>query len=216
MADVIMQQDKASAARVLTSIQLDALREIANIGAGHAATALSQLTGSTIMIKVPAITVSSIEDLPAQFSADEEPVAAVMMHMLGDLSGRTLLVFPKPTVMRLAELMLRRPVGSSVAFSELESSAIKETGNILSGAYMNALSDFLGMLLLPSPPSLVIDMSTAVLTSASAEFAPDPDSVLCVESEFVLRETDMTLRGYFLLLPDQASLQVMLRAIRLA
>lgn len=216
MADGIMQQDKASAARVLTSIQLDALREIANIGAGHAATALSQLTGSTIMIKVPAITVTSIEDLPAQFSADEEPVAAVMMHMLGDLSGRTLLVFPKPTVMRLAELMLRRPVGSSVAFSELESSAIKETGNILSGAYMNALSDFLGMLLLPSPPSLVIDMSTAVLTSASGEFAPDPDSVLCVESEFVLRETDMTLRGYFLLLPDQASLQVMLRAIRLA
>jgi chemotaxis protein CheC len=216
MADVIMQQDKASAARVLTSIQLDALREIANIGAGHAATALSQLTGSTIMIKVPAITVTSIEDLPAQFSADEEPVAAVMMHMLGDLSGRTLLVFPKPTVMRLAELMLRRPVGSSVAFSELESSAIKETGNILSGAYMNALSDFLGMLLLPSPPSLVIDMSTAVLTSASGEFAPDPDSVLCVESEFVLRETDMTLRGYFLLLPDPASLQVMLRAIRLA
>lgn len=216
MADVIMQQDKASAARVLTSIQLDALREIANIGAGHAATALSQLTGSTIMIKVPAITVTSIEDLPAQFSADEEPVAAVMMQMLGDLSGRTLLVFPKPTVMRLAELMLRRPVGSSVAFSELESSAIKETGNILSGAYMNALSDFLGMLLLPSPPSLVIDRSTAVLTSASGEFAPDPDSVLCVESEFVLRETDMTLRGYFLLLPDQASLQVMLRAIRLA
>jgi len=216
MADGIMQQDKASAARVLTSIQLDALREIANIGAGHAATALSQLTGSTIMIKVPAITVTSIEDLPAQFSADEEPVAAVMMQMLGDLSGRTLLVFPKPTVMRLAELMLRRPVGSSVAFSELESSAIKETGNILSGAYMNALSDFLGMLLLPSPPSLVIDMSTAVLTSASGEFAPDPDSVLCVESEFVLRETDMTLRGYFLLLPDQASLQVMLRAIRLA
>jgi chemotaxis protein CheC len=216
MADGIMQQDKASAARVLTSIQLDALREIANIGAGHAATALSQLTGSTIMIKVPAITVTSIEDLPAQFSADEEPVAAVMMQMLGDLSGRTLLVFPKPTVMRLAELMLRRPVGSSVAFSELESSAIKETGNILSGAYMNALSDFLGMLLLPSPPSLVIDMSTAVLTSASGESTPDPDSVLCVESEFVLRETDVTLRGYFLLLPDPASLQVMLRAIRLA
>ncbi|MCO4101330.1 MAG: hypothetical protein HEQ38_18430 [Gemmatimonas sp.] len=95
------------------------------------------MTGSTIMIKVPAISIASIEELPAQFSPDEEPVAAVMMHMLGDLTGRTLLVFPKPTVMRLAELMLRRPVGSSVAFSELESSAIKETGNILSGAYMN-------------------------------------------------------------------------------
>ena len=80
------------------------------------------------------------------------------MHMLGDLTGRTLLVFPKKTVMRLAELMLRRPAGSSVALGEMEQSAIKEAGNILSGAYMNALSDFMGMVLLPSPPVLAIDM----------------------------------------------------------
>ncbi|WP_411279960.1 chemotaxis protein CheC [Gemmatimonas sp.] len=205
-----------SAIRSLKTIQLDALRETANIGAGHAATALSQMTGSTIMIKVPNITVASMEELPSQFRPEEEPVAAVLMHMLGDLSGRTMLVFPKPTVMRLAELMLRRPVGSSTAFSELETSAIKEAGNILSGAYMNALSDFLGMLLLPSPPSLVIDMSTAVLTSAIGEFAPDPDAILCVESEFQLMEMQQTLRGFFLLLPDPASLQVMLRALRLA
>ena len=204
------------AIRSLKTIQLDALRETANIGAGHAATALSQMTGNTIMIKVPAISVSSMEELPTQFSPDEEPVAAVMMHMLGDLSGRTLLVFPRPTVMRLAELMLRRPVGSSIALGELERSAIKEAGNILSGAYMNALSDFLGMLLLPSPPSLVIDMSMAVLTSAFGEFSPDPDAILCVESEFMLTESNQALRGFFLLLPDPASLQVMLRALRLA
>ncbi len=204
------------AIRSLKTIQLDALRETANIGAGHAATALSQMTGNTIMIKVPAISVSNMEELPAQFSAEEEPVAAVLMHMLGDLSGRTLLVFPRPTVMRLAELMLRRPVGSSLSLGELERSAIKEAGNILSGAYMNALSDFLGMLLLPSPPSLVIDMSTAVLTSAFGEFSQDPDAILCVESEFMLSESNQSLRGFFLLLPDPASLQVMLRALRLA
>ncbi len=205
-----------SAIRSLKTIQLDALRETANIGAGHAATALSQMTGSTIMIQVPNITVSSMEALPSQFAPEEEPVAAVMMHMLGDLSGRTMLVFPKPTVLRLAELMLRRPVGSSTALSELETSAIKEAGNILSGAYMNALSDFLGMLLLPSPPSLVIDMSTAVLTSAIGEFVPASNAILCVESEFQLLELKQTLRGFFLLLPDAASLQVMLRALRLA
>ncbi|MBL0892090.1 MAG: chemotaxis protein CheC [Gemmatimonadaceae bacterium] len=205
-----------AAIQSLKNIQLDALRETANIGAGHAATALSQMTGSTIMIKVPAISVASVEELPAQFAPDEEPVAAVLMHMLGDLTGRTLLVFPKPTVLRLAELMLRRPIGSSVAFSELETSAIKETGNILSGAYMNALSDFLGMLLLPSPPTLVVDMSVAVLTSAFGEFSADPDAILCVESEFVVRDNDQTLRGFFLLLPDPASLQVLLRALRLA
>ncbi len=204
------------AIKSLKFIQLDALRETANIGAGHAATALSQMTGSTIMIKVPAINIMQLEAIPSQFGEDEEPVAAVMMHMLGDLSGRTLLVFPKPTVMRLAELMLRRPVGSSVALGELETSAIKEAGNILCGAYMNALSDFLGMLLLPSPPSLVVDMSAAVLTSAYAQFASDLDCVLCVESEFMLTDLGQSLRGFFLLLPEPASLQVMLRALRLA
>lgn len=200
----------------LKTIQLDALRETANIGAGHAATALSQMTGSTIMIKVPAIGIAGLHELPTQFEPEKEPVAAVFMHMLGDLTGKTLLVFPKPTVLRLAELMLRRPVGSSVAFSELETSAIKEAGNILSGAYMNALSDFLGMLLLPSPPTLVIDMSQAVLASAFGDPAMDSDSILCVESEFVLTDLDQSLRGFFLLLPDPASLQVMLQALRLA
>ena len=202
--------------RSLKANQLDALREVANIGAAHAATALSTMTGSTIMISVPRINIARLEEVPPQIAAPEEPVAAVLMNMLGDLTGRTLLVFPNPTAVRLSELMLRRPKGSAAGLGELEQSAIKEAGNILSGAYMNALSDFLGMLLLPSPPSLVIDMSTAVLTSAFGEFSPDPDPILCVESEFMLTESNDALRGFFLLLPDPASLQVMLRALRLA
>src|SRR5919206_1831268 len=115
--------------------QLDALRETANIGAGHAATALSQMTGGTIMISVPTITISALEDVPSQIMDSEEPIAAVLMHMLGDLTGRTLLVFPRPTALRLAQIMLRRPRGSSRDLGDLEQSAIKEAGNILSGAY---------------------------------------------------------------------------------
>src|ERR1043165_6726776 len=198
----------------LKPVQVDALREVANIGAGHAATALSQMTGSTIMISVPTITIAKLEDVPPQISAPEEPVAAVLMHMLGDLTGRTLLVFPKPTAARLAELMLRRPAGSSTELGEMEQSAIKEAGNILSSAYMNALSDFMGMMLLPSPPSLAIDMSTAVLTTAYLQFGSDKDYVFCVESEFRLSDIGEKLSGYFLLLPDAASLQAILKAVR--
>src|SRR6187431_3048409 len=95
--------------RTLKAIQMDALREVANIGAGHAATALSQMVGQTIMISVPTINVSRLEDIPPQVAAHDEPVAAVLMHMLGDLTGRTLLVFPRRTAVRLASLMLRRP-----------------------------------------------------------------------------------------------------------
>ena len=199
----------------LKSLQLDALRETANIGAGHAATALSQMTGSTIMIKVPSIAITSVTEVP-RFADDEEPVAAVTMQMLGDLTGRTLLVFPQPTVLRMAELMLNRPVASSRQLGELEQSAIKEAGNILSGAYMNALSEFLGVLLLPSPPSLVIDRSEVVLSSAIFSSPAGPDTILCVESEFIFVNTADHVRGFFLLLPDPASLQVMLRALRLA
>jgi chemotaxis protein CheC len=201
--------------RSLKALQLDALREVANIGAGHAATALSQMIGGTIMISVPTINVSRLEEVPPQISAPEEPVAAVLMHMLGDLTGRTLLVFPKPTAVRLASLMLRRP-DSPEELGEMEQSAIKEAGNILSSAYMNALSDFMGMMLLPSPPSLAIDMSTAVLTTAYLQFGTDRDYVFCVESEFYMTDVEEKLRGFFLLLPDPASLQAILRAVRVA
>src|ERR1700712_6007703 len=92
--------------RALKANQLDALREVANIGAGHAATALSQMIGETIMITVPRINVSRLEQMPQQVAAPDEPVAAVLMHMLGDLTGRTLLVFPREAASRLAEMLL--------------------------------------------------------------------------------------------------------------
>ena len=202
--------------RSLKAIQLDALREVANIGAGHAATALSTMTGGTIMISVPRINIARLEDVPNQISAPEEPVAAVLMNMLGDLTGRTLLVFPKPTAVRMAELMLRRPQGTFTDLGDLEQSAIKEAGNILSGAYMNALSEFMGLMLLPSPPSLVVDMSAAVLTTAHMQFGTERDFVVAVETQFYLEDLQESLRGFFLLLPDVASLHAILRAVRVA
>jgi len=202
--------------RSLKENQLDALREVANIGAGHAATALSVMIGSTIMISVPNINVARLDEMPPVVAAPEEPVAAVLLRMLGDLTGRTLLVFPHEVAMRLSEMLLRRPLGSSQEFGTLEQSAIKEAGNILSSAYMNALSDFMGMRLLPSPPSLSVDTSTAILSSDHLQFGTDRDYVFCVESEFLLKGVAKPLRGYFLLLPDRESLVTILRAIHLA
>ena len=202
--------------RSLKAIQLDALKEVANIGAGHAATALSQMIGGTIMISVPTINVSRLEEIAPQVAEPDEPVAAVLMHMLGDLTGRTMLVFPREAALRLSELMLHRASGSSREFGEMEQSAIKEAGNILSSAYMNALSEFMHLMLLPSPPSLAIDMSTAVLTTAYLQFGTEKDYVFCVESEFMMTDNSERLRGFFLLLPDPASLQAILRAVRVA
>ena len=198
-------------AQKLTARQLDALREVANIGAGHAATALSQMTGQTIMISVPRVNVAPLEDVPNQISEPEEPVAAVLMRMMGDLTGMTLLVFPLAAALKVAGLMMRKHV---TEMGVIEQSAIKEAGNILGSAYMNALAEFMGMILMPSPPSLAIDLSDAVLSSMYVEVTQGDSYVFCVESEFILQEDQTKVRGLFLLLPDGPSLQAVLRAIR--
>jgi len=201
--------------RDLKAMQLDALREVANIGAGHAATALSQMTDRRIMISVPQINISRLEDVPETLGDPEEVVAAVLMHMLGDLTGRTLLMLPESNAKLLCDLLLRRAAGTTDTFGEIEQSSLKEAGNILGGAYMNALSDFMGMMLLPSVPSLVVDLSAAVLTTTYLNFGQDRDFVFCVETNFHFEEAGRTLKGNFLLLPDLASLKAILDAIRL-
>ena len=200
----------------LKAVQVDALGEVANIGAGHAATALSQMVGSTIMISVPKVTVARLDDLPPQISQPDEPLAAVLMGVEGGLTGQTLLAFPRPAAIRLAELMLRRPKGSSTDLGPLEQSALKEAGNILSGAYLNALSEFMGLVLLPTPPSLADDMTGAVLTTAYLQFNASRDYLLCVENEFSLTSHGERLSGFFLLVPDLPSLRAILRAVKLA
>jgi chemotaxis protein CheC len=201
--------------RDLKELQLDALKEVANIGAGHAATALSQLTSRRIMINVPQITISRLEDVPETMGNPESVVAAVLMHVLGDLTGRTLLLFPEENAHLLCDLLLRRTPGTTRTFGELEQSGLKEAGNILGGAYLNALSDFMGMLLLPSVPSLVVDLSAAVLTTTYLNFGQDRDFVFCIDTDFHFTEADRRLQGHFLLLPDLASLKAIFDAIRL-
>ncbi len=199
-------------ARELTPAQLDALREVANIGAGHAATAMSELTGQRIMISVPRVNIAPLDDVPNQIAEGEEPVVAVLMQMMGDLSGLTLLVFPKASALRVASLMMRRP---ATDLGTIERSAIQEAGNILGSSYMNALAEFMGMILMPSPPSLAVDLSTTVLSSTYVEVSGGAEYVFCVESEFALHESHERVRGLFLLLPDTPSLTVVLKAMRL-
>jgi chemotaxis protein CheC len=201
--------------RDLEPLHFDALREVANIGAGHAATALSQMIDRTIMISVPEVSVTPLEDVPGVIGDPEEVTAAVLMQMMGDLTGRTLLMFPSESADTLCDLLLRRPLGTTKTYGEMEESAIKEVGNILSSAYLNALSDFLGMMLVPSVPSMVVDYAAAVLTTTYLTFGSERDVVLCVETEFHFKDEKEKVPAHFLLLPDMASLRAIFDAIRL-
>jgi chemotaxis protein CheC len=202
--------------RDLKELQLDALKEVANIGAGHAATALSQLTSRTIMINVPEVNVRPLEEVPELLGSADEVIAAVLMHMMGDLTGRTLVLFPESSARILCDILFRRQPGTTAEFTPMEQSGLKEAGNILASAYMNALSDFMGMMLVPSVPSLVIDLSAAILTTAYLNFGHDRDYVFCVETAFRVEGATEPLRGHFLLLPDMPSLRAIFDAIRLS
>ena len=96
----------------------------------------------------------------------------------------------------------------------MEQSGLKEVGNILVSAYLTALSDFMGMMLVPSVPSLVVDQSGAILTTTYLNFGHDRDYVFCVETAFEVAGSLERLEGHFLLLPDVPSLRAILDAIR--
>ena len=202
--------------QTLSDLQRDALREVANIGAAHAATALSLMTSTRIMISVPRITVAALAELAPMISRSNELIALVPMEMTGSMNGHTILAFPLPTARRLASLMLMRAVPESDELSALESSALTEAGNILAGAYMTALSEFMNMTLLPSPPSLTVGPAREALAETAWATGHTGGYVFCVETEFLIDQNDGSLPGYFLLLPDAPSLSAMLAAVRVA
>jgi chemotaxis protein CheC len=202
--------------RSLRELELDALKETANIGAGHAATALSQMTNRTIMITVPEVHVRSLDTLPALLGPPEEVAAAVLMQVMGDLTGRAMVIMPEPSALVLCDLIFRRPVGTTQRFEPMEESGLKEVGNILVSAYLTALSDFLGLMLVPSVPSLAVEQTSGILTSAYLDFSHDRNFVICVETSFEVAGASEPMRGHFLLLPDTPSLRAIFDAIRVA
>lgn len=201
--------------RALDASQLDAMREVANIGAGHAATALSQMTNHVIMISVPEVSIIKLEDVDRILGEPDEVVAAVMMKVLGDVTGRTVQIFPGPSAVKLTSMLVggEEPAFPE-GFGEMHQSTLKEIGNIIVGAYLNALSDFMGMLLIMSVPAIAIDMAGAVMTTSYLNFGDAKDFVFCVNTVMMMDGAE--IRAHFLLIPDDASLGVMLREMKLA
>lgn len=196
----------------LTELQIDALKEASTIGSGHAVTALSQLLDKKIMITVPEVKVIPVKEVPEILGDPEAPVTAACLRILGDASGHILLLFPQSSALDLVDLILKQPIGSTKELSEMGESVLKEVGNILTGSYLCALTEFLGISLLHSVPSLAFDMIGAILDSIAIEMQQETNYALCIETEFMETNTSI-VRGYFLLIPDPSSLRLILKAL---
>ncbi len=196
----------------LHRLQVDALREVANIASTHAATALSQLTDRRVMIAVPEFAAVAVDEIPGILGYADRPVVVVAMHMLGDVTGSLVFLMPEADAWRLCALLLGRSVGAAERHDPLARSSLIETGNILGGAYANAVGTLMGRIVMLSVPTFGTEPPDRVL--ARHRSTADDQVGLCIETRLTL-DGVAGFGGHILLLPHRESLRSILEALRL-
>lgn len=160
-----------------TAVQKDALQELANIGAAHSATTLSQMLNTQIGMSVPDIDIVDISDIGTLLT--DELTTMIVFELQGDIphGGFLILHFPRDSAVRTAHIM-QGEGEKPLTFSEMDQSAIVEVANIMVSSFLSASSDLLGFNMMPSPPALVVDMAHAAITSLIAQMTVEVDDVI--------------------------------------
>ena len=195
----------------LSPLQLDALREIGNVGAGNAATALSQILNKRIDMTVPKISILPLGEVPEVVGGPDAMVAGVYLRVYGPAPSSILFLLPRDSAFYLVDMLMGREHGSTVEMDAMDESAFMEIGNILAGAYLNALSYFTKLTLLPSIPALAMDMAGAILSVILIQLGQMGDHALVIETEF--SDDNDGVKGHFFLIPDPGSLGTIIAAI---
>ncbi|GKX65452.1 chemotaxis protein CheC [Inconstantimicrobium mannanitabidum] len=192
----------------LNSLQLDALREVTNIGAGNAATALSQLLNKKVDMTVPAVNIINFDEIFTS-DAEEKIVIGILVRVLGDAPGNILFVFEQ----EVAENIITTLTGSREnPIDDMGISVLCEIGNIISGSYMNAIATLTNLRLMPSVPAVANDMLGAILTTTFIETAQFSENVLEIQTMLV-ENKDEKIGGDFYYIPMPGSLEKILNSI---
>jgi chemotaxis protein CheC len=191
---------------VLNDMQRDALKEVGNIGAGHAATALSQLLNTTVRLSEPRIDVLKFRDLSNRIGSPERSVAALHMYVRGEAPGQMVVLFDREQAAEFVNVFIKRIIGDIQIFDSIVDSTLKELGNIIAGSYLTALISLTGINLLPSVPTLSYGTIQAAFRTLMS-ILPDQD-VFLIESQFL--DKDKAVSGQFILIPETGSLQPLL------
>lgn len=201
----------------ITDMHLDVLKEIGNIGAAHAATSLSQLLDRKIDMYVPNVELVSFDGMFDLAGGAEAIVAGIFLRIEGDLSGSMFFVLP----IESANHFIKRLIGDetfdfgSPTLPEIGVSAMQELGNILSGSYLSALSDFTGLKIYPTVPSLSVDMVGAIVSFGLIEVSHYSDEVIVIDTQIREEgeEGSTSIDGHFFLLPDPSSYLTIFRSL---
>lgn len=187
----------------------DVLRELGNIGAGNATTALAQMMQCKVDMSVPKVQLLEFKELGEAMVGEETVMAGIYLGIEGDIKGSIMFLLEKAAAKHLVgKLMGMETEGDE--FTEMEFSALKEVGNIITGSYLNSLSSITNLVIYPSVPDLTVDMAGAILSVPAIEFAALGDRMLMIQTQFF---DEMVLDGYFILIPDLDSYGRMLAAL---
>ncbi len=194
----------------LSHFQLDVLKEVGNIGAGHAATALSQILLEKVEMTVPHVSLIPLNQVDQVMGGPEQVVVGIYMRVFGDAPGKIILLFSEAEALSLAELVIRNNLGAQAEI-DFRESALKEIANIMTGAYLYALTRLTGFNLLPSVPALANDMVGAIINTALLDLGAVGDYALLIETQFSL--ISRKINGHFFLIPDPGALEMILNSL---
>ncbi|WP_239617001.1 chemotaxis protein CheC [Cohnella mopanensis] len=191
--------------------KLDVLREVGNIGAGNAATALSTLLNKTVDMAVPTVNLLPFEAISERVGGSEAVVVAIFLRVEGDAPGNMFFIINREPARRILQGLLGFNAAENDDYSELELSALNEIGNILAGSYLSSLADFTGLRMSPTVPSLAVDMAGAILSYGLLQFGTMGDDALLIDTTFL--EGHQEAEGHFFLIPDPESFEKLFRAL---
>ncbi len=190
----------------------DILKELGNIGAGNATTALAQMLQCKVDMSVPQVQLLEFKHLGAAMGGEEQIMAGIYLGVEGDINGSIMFLLEKKSAHYLVAKLMGIESGED-DFSEMEFSALKEVGNIITGAYLNSLSTLTNLTIYPSVPDVTVDMAGAILSVPAIEFGVMGDRILLIQTQFF---DEVAIDGYFILIPDLPSYGKILSALGLS
>lgn len=194
--------DTSISLETVTENYLDVLREIGNIGAGNAMTALSQMLQCKVDMQVPQVRLLDFQDVGTLMGGEEQIMVGIYLAVEGDITGSIMFLVKQDSAKHLVDKLMMGMGSPEPELNEMELSAMKEVSNIITGAYLNSLSMLTNLKIYPSPPELTVDMASAILSVPAIEFGALGDKILLIQSQFY---DETTIDGYFILIPDLES-----------
>lgn len=195
----------------LAGLKMDVLKEVGNIGAGNAATALSRLIDKPVDMAVPTVTILPFEEIADRVGGSEQVVVAVFLRVEGDAPGNMFFIIEADSAKKLLQQLLALKPSDSFDYSDMELSTLCEIGNILAGSYLSSLADFTGLFMAPTVPAIAVDMAGAILSYGLLQFGQMGDDALLIDTSFM--EGKELMEGHFFLIPDPESFEKIFRSL---